>query len=250
MAINIKPAYRIAAAVVVAVALLVGSYLLGAAQPGSASTPAAPSGAGKITVTGTGTVTGTPDELILNMGVQANAGSVSAALQQANQAVNKVTAALEAGGVKAADIQTSGLSIQPNYQGNSQVPVGYGVSEQISVTLRALDKAGANISAAAAAGGNATVINGVSLNINNDGPLLRNARAAAVRDAKARATQFASALGRPLGAVVSVSDQTSYQIFNQNFKGADASAPSAMPVPISPGSQQITVQITVVYSIG
>lgn len=51
-------------------------------------------------------------------------GAAVAALQQADQAVSRVTGALRSGGVAAADLQTSGLSIQPNYLGSSQTPVG------------------------------------------------------------------------------------------------------------------------------
>ena len=66
-------------------------------------------------MTGTGTVTGTPDQLVLSMGVQTSASSVSIALRQANEAASRVIRSLKAGGVRAADIQTSGLSIEPNY---------------------------------------------------------------------------------------------------------------------------------------
>ena len=107
-----------------------------AARPPVAAQAAAPGA--RITVTGTGTVSGTPDQLMLYMGVQTNGSSVSAALQRANRAVSAVTRALARTGVRASDIQTSGLSIQPDYTGNSTVPAGYGVSESVNVTLRTL----------------------------------------------------------------------------------------------------------------
>ncbi len=214
MTFTIRPGYRAPAAGVAAAALLIGSFLLGTAQSGSAAsrTPsgstaparllASPSAGGKITVTGTGTWTGTPDQLTLSMGVQVNAGSVSAALRQANQAANRVIAALKRGGVAAADIQTSGLSISPNYRGSGQAPVGYGVSEQLTATLTELSRAGSQIQAAVTAGGNATTVGGVSLNLTDTSALLARARAAAVREAQAKAAQFAHALGQPLGPVI------------------------------------------------
>jgi uncharacterized protein YggE len=260
MAITFKPSYRAPAAGIAAAALLIGSFLLGTAQSGSAAGRAASGGSapvalltssgagGKITVTGTGTVTGTPDQLVLTMGVQINASSVSAALQEANRAANRVMASLRNGGVSKADIQTSGLSIQPNYRGSGQVPSGYGVSEQLTATLTSLAKAGSQIQAAVSAGGNATVVDGVSLNLTDTSNLLAMARAKAVLDAQTKAAQFAHALGHPLGAVISISDQSSttpYPLFAQAASGA-----AGGHVPISPGSQQVSVQITVVYSIG
>jgi len=257
MAITIKPGYRAPAAGIAAAALLIGSFLLGTAQSGStagrttsggrSATLTAAAAPGRITVTGTGTVTGTPNQLILSMGVQVNAGSVSSALQQANQAVNRVIASLRAGGVSAADIQTSGLSIQPNYRGSGQVPIGYGVSEQLTATLTNLSKAGSQIQAAVTAGGNATTVDGVSLNLTDTGALLAKARAAAVQDAQTKATQFAKALGVPLGVVGSISDQSSFSPYPYYMPTASAAAGK---VPVSPGSQQLSVQITVVYSLG
>lgn len=258
MAITIKPGYRAPAIGVASAALLVGSFLLGTVQAspsgGAAGataraatlTPAA--GGGKITVTGTGTVTGTPNQLVLSMGVQVNSSSVSSALAQANHATSRVIAALKSGGVAAANIATSGLSIQPNYRGSGQVPIGYGVSEQLTATLTDLSKAGSQIQAAATAGGNATTVDGVSLNLTDTSGLLARARAAAVRDARAKATQFASALGESVTGVISVSDQSSSTPYPE-FAAAGAAQKSAS-VPVSPGSQQVSVQITIVYAVG
>jgi uncharacterized protein len=253
MAISINPGYRAAAIGVASAALLVGAFSIGASSGGgspaqaatTATTATAPSGGARITVTGVGTVTGTPNQLLLSMGVQVNGGSVSVALSQANQAVRNVTAALRQRGVAAADIQTSGLSIYPNYQGNSQVPVSYGVSESLTATLNNLSAAGSQIEAAVHAGGNAVTVDNVSLNLTDDSSLLATARANAVKDARAKAAQFAKALGQPLGQVISISpqDQSTPIMF-----GAQASAAKGGSVPISPGSQQVSVSITVVYA--
>jgi uncharacterized protein len=148
-------------------------------------------GSARITVTGTGNVTGTPNQLVLAMGVQVNGSSVGSALARANDAVNSVTAALRAGGVAAADIQTSGLSIWPNYPANSQTPSGYGVSESLTATLNSVAAAGAQIDAAVHPSGDATTVSGISLNLTDTSALLAQARARAVADATAKAAQYA-----------------------------------------------------------
>lgn len=211
----------------------------------SASVRPAASRPTQITVTGTGTVTGTPNQLTLTMGVQVNAGSVGSALASADDATNRVTAALRASGVAASDIQTSGLSISPSYPNGSQVPSGYSVSESLTATLRSLSSAGAQVNAAVRAGGNATTIDGISLNLTDDSSLLAAARARAVADAQAKAAQYAKALGEPLGAVVSITDQPSVQPV-EAF--AASSAAAGKGVPISPGSEQLTVSITAVFT--
>ena len=260
MIVNTKSIYRPIAIGIVSAAVLIGAFLLGSAQSGPATSGSGggshsaafvltSSGAGgKITVTGTGTVTGTPNQLVLSMGVQQSAPSVSTALAQANAAARRVISALKSDGVPAADIQTSGLSISPNFSGRSQVPTGYGVSEQLTATLTNLAKAGSQIQAAATAGGNATTVDGVSLNLTDTSTLLEQARTRAVSDAHAKAAQFARALGQPLGGVISISDQSQAVPYPEfAFAAGRAAAPS---VPISPGKQQVSVQITVVYAIG
>ena len=251
MTITITPAARAAAAGAAAAGLLIGAYALGTSRGGSPPPTRArlvsAVQSGRITVTGNGTVTGTPNQLSLSVGVQVNGASVASALQQANQAVRRVTAALRARGVAAADIQTSGLFIQPNYESGSQTPSGYGVSESLTATLTRIAAAGGQITAAVHAGGNATTVDGVSLNLTDDSGLLATARDRAVADARVKASQYAHALGRPLGPVISVTDQSSASSPVPMF--ASGSAAKAA-VPISPGSQQLSVSVTVVYGLG
>lgn len=261
MAVNLTPAHRALAVGSLASAALIGAFVLGSSHgsaspsPSSSRTPTgAPpatltsaTGTARITVTGTGNVTGIPNQLVLAMGVQVNGSSVGSALARANDAVSRVTDALRADDVAAADIATSGLSIWPNYQASSQPPAGYNVSESLTATLNSLAAAGAQIDAAVRAGGDATTISGISLNLTDTSSLLAQARARAVADATAKAAQYAKALGEPLGPVVSVTDQASSQPLP--LYGA-ANAASAKPsVPISPGTQQLSVSITVVFAV-
>lgn len=251
MSFTPNTSWRALAAGVAAAALLIGAFILGTGQGSTASASAAaasPPGlpGTRITVTGTGNVSGTPDTLTLSMGVQASAASVGSALQQADAAVTAVTAALRGLGVSAADIQTSGLSIQPTYQSGQAQPAGYGVSESIEVTLSNLGRAGTQISAAVRAGGNAAVIDGVSLDLRDTSGLLAAARAAAVADAKVKAAQYAKALGRTLGPLVSMTEATAPPAVPQY-----AAMPSARAagVPVSPGTEQLTVTVTAVFAL-
>ena len=262
MAVQFSSTQRAVAVGVASAGLLIGAFTLGAGQ-GSATADgdtgnaaltaaeAAPApGAARITVTGTGKVSGAPNQLALSMGVQTNGTSVAAALRQANSAVRSITAVLRRSGVAAPDVQTSGLSIYPNYSGSSGVPDGYQVSEQLTITLRRLSVAGSQISAAAHAGGNATVINGVSLNLSDTSALLASARARAVADAKAKATAYARALGRPLGPVVSMSETPAAQPYPVPEFAAPTASRAVGSVPVHPGNQQLSVTITVIFALG
>lgn len=246
------PRYLAAASGVAAAALLIGAFTIGTHEGGSgtpaanAATLSASQTAGRITVTGTGTVTGVPNQLILSMSVQATSYDVSSALNQANQAVRNVTTALRERGVAAADIQTSDLNISPNYN-NSGVITSYGVTESLTATLNHLKLAGGQIGAAVRAGGNALSIDNVALNLTSTGPLMAAARAHAMANARAQAEQFARALGQPLGPVISISPVQ--QPAPVPLGGFSPSAASKGAVPVSPGTQQLSVSVTVVYAI-
>jgi uncharacterized protein YggE len=276
MPISLTPAQRALALGGTAAAVLIGAFALGlgtgrSASPGgqnpaglgspvpgsaipvgngtdttSAQLTAA-SGSGRISVTGTGTVTGVPNQLILSIGVQVKAASVSTALSEANQAVSRVTAALRDRGVAAADIQTADLYIQPDLRGAAQTPNGYSVSESVTATLRQVSAAGGQIDAAVRAGGNAVTVNGISLNLTDTSSLLARARKAAVANARTKAAQYAAALGQPLGPVVSISDQADSGPYLPGAARTAAGAESS--VPISPGTQQLSVSVTVVYAV-
>ena len=249
----------VAVTVLVTVALL-AAYLIGSARPSvaGAAVPAAavrtatdassPADTG-ITVTGTGKVTGTPDTLRISMSVTATSQDVDSALASANASAKAVQDALLAKGVAAKDLQTSTLSIQPNYTPKGQ-PSGYVVSEGITASVRDLAKAGATLTAAVNAGGNAVRVDGVSMALEDTSSLVGGARKGAVGDARAKAEQYAQAAGRSLGEVQSISEVvTSPTPTYYDGRFAATAAASALPVPIQAGSQELSVQVTVVYAL-
>lgn len=207
-----------------------------------------------ISVTGSGTVSGTPDTLKLVMGVQVTRPAVNTALDDANAAAAKVQTVLKQSGVADRDLQTSGLSIQAqySYDGNKQTLVGYQVSENLTATLRDLKTAGATISAAAAAGGDATRVDSVSLDRSDTGALVTSAREAAFKQAKEKAVQYARVAGVDLGDVVTIQESVSTPPVpvEQYATAAGADAKAASPVPIARGSQEVVVTVTVVFAIG
>jgi uncharacterized protein len=203
-----------------------------------------------ITVNGNGTATGTPDELQLGMEVDTQAPSVSAALDTANQDMSRVQSALEKAGVPASALQTSGMSVQPQYDDKGNI-TGYSVSESLSVELHGLATAGQAITSAVDAGGNAARVDNVQLDLNDqNATLLAKARADAISAARAEAEQYARAAGVKLGPIVSVTDTSSTQPSGPIYPSpmfADGVAASA--VPISAGTQQVTASVVVVWQL-
>ncbi|MDQ1288912.1 MAG: uncharacterized protein QG622_2478 [Actinomycetota bacterium] len=215
------------------------------------SSGGAPVVTGGISVTGSGTVSGTPDALKLVMGVEVNAPTVSAALDGANAAASKVQATLRAKGVAEKDLQTSGVSIQPRYSyaNNTQTLTGYQVSENLTATLKNLKTAGEAITAAATAGGDATRIESVALDLTDSSALVTSARDAAFTQAKAKAGQYAKAAGSDLGKVISIQESVSGDQPVPVAKAEARDATTMSSVPIAPGSQDVVVTVTAVFAL-
>jgi uncharacterized protein YggE len=218
-----------------------------ATNPGTPGTVGAPG----ITVTGTSEVAGKPDTLRLDLSVQTRGDTVAKALESANAITARVQSSLTRNGVAGKDVQTSNLQVQPEYSyptNDTPVIKGYTVSEGVTATLRNLGKSGAAITAAVTAGGNAVQVNGISLDLEDNGKLLSTARDRAVANAKTKAEQYAKASGRDLGAVVSITETVADPPPVAYDVRAMASKDSASPVPIQPGSENVGVTVTVVYA--
>jgi uncharacterized protein len=216
----------------------------------SATTPVMIGGPG-ITVSGRADVAGTPDTLRLDLSVVATASSVSEALASANHSADSVQKSLLANGVQRRDLQTSGLSIQPEYDySNGAAPRlrGYQASESVSAKLRNLGRAGNAVGQAVTAGGNAVRVNGISLDLEETSALVSSARDRAFADAKAKAEQYARAAGRSLGEVMSITEDVATPSPIPMPYAAMDSAKSAS-VPIQPGSQDVSVSVTVVFTM-
>jgi hypothetical protein len=182
--------------------------------------------------------------------VQRTGANVNDALNQANGDIKKITEALHKHGVADKDIQTADLSINPHWVKDNKIE-GYDVAESLTVQLRKLSDAGSAISDAAAAGGNNTRIDSVSFDIEDNQGLVDQARTAAFADAKAKAEQYAKLAGRSLGKVSQVSESTdsapSPMPYYAQKSAAGAAADSA--VPVSAGSQQVSVTTSVVWEL-
>ncbi len=241
---------RRAAAPVAAAAILGGivtSMLLGSSAGSVAAAPGDPV-SNTVSVNGLGRTTGVPDVLRLDMGVQRTGNDVNAALNAANNDVKAIKKALDKYDVADKDVQTSQVSINPRYVGEGKID-GYEVFQGLTVKLRDLDRAGQAISDAAAAGGNATRINNVSFDIEDNAKLITGARDAAFADAKAKAEQYAKLSGRSLGKVSQISENTEFGGGPIPYAAKTAARDSASSVPIEAGSQQVTVNSTVVWEL-
>ncbi|MEV4280694.1 SIMPL domain-containing protein [Actinoplanes xinjiangensis] len=207
----------------------------------SASDPAWES----VLVTGTGAVFGEPDTLTADLAVDTTAATVGAALEQAVKAATRMRDALVRAGVARADLQTANVSVTSTTDDAGKV-TGYNVNQGLTATIRDLSKAGALMTVAITAGGDAARLNGVSFAIEENTALIAEARKKAFADARAKAELYAREAGRPLGRVVKISEPTlGYEEPVQRDKMMASLGSADMSVPIEPGRQRLSVTVTV-----
>lgn len=204
-----------------------------------------------ITAHGSGQAQAPPDLLTMVLGAHAQAPTAAGALAADNTEAQKLVGQLERRGVAKADVQTSALSISPTYAGGSNPQVtGYQVDDTVTAKVRDLASAGTLIDAAATALGNAARFDGLSFSVQDDSGLQASAHAAAVHAAAARARAMAQAAGTTLGALCSVSDAAGQAPAPVLLPFDTSAGRAAASVPIQPGAQTVSAEVTVVYAAG
>ena len=204
-----------------------------------------------LTVTGVGTISVVPDAVRFNATVSALASTNSEALSTASKSAAAVRAALKAKGIAVKDIRSANISVYPEYNWTQETGTkitGYRASQTFDVLVRKAADAGSIIEAVVTAGGDNVQLGGVIPTTTNPSVAAEEARAAAVTNAKSKATSYAKLLGTSIGKVLSLEEQSS-PVYSSPFPIAKAGAADAAAVEIDLGQQDVTVTITVRWAL-
>lgn len=248
-----SPRYRFLAGMALTGAIAVGALAINFVPvPAAAAVSAAnasSNGTGRtIIVDGTGQVSETPDRMILSLGIETRAPRVASAFAANNDAATTMNKLLKAKGIEAKDIQTSGLSIFPQFDTTGRKITGYQVNNNITVMIRKLDTSGPIIDAVAASAGDAIRINGLTFGIGDPAKSQGRARELAVTDARTQAEQLARAAGVKLGPLRTIRTSAEPNVGPQ--PQFDTAAKSIAPsVPIEAGSFAVSASVQLVYDI-
>jgi len=202
-----------------------------------------------ITVTGVGTISVVPDAVRFNATVSALASTNAAALSSVSKSATAVRIVLKDGGIATKDIRSANISVYPEYnwtQESGTKITGYRASQSFDVLVRAALKAGTIIEAVVAAGGDNIQLGGVVPTNLNPATATEGARAAAVANAKSKASSYAKLLGTSIGKVLSLEEQSS-PVYSSPFPMAKVEADSAVQIDL--GEQDVTVTITVRWAL-
>jgi len=202
-----------------------------------------------ITVSAEGSVKVTPDAVKVMGQVTVVDGTNAGALAKANTSSAAVRKALIANGVSTKDIATTSLTVYPEYnytQEKGSVQIGYRASQSFTVVVKNAANAGAVVDAIAAAGGDYLQLQGVSPFVLDNTKATESARAAAVKNAKAKAASYAKLMGVKLGKVNYLTEGGA--TYNPPVYGVMKAAADSATV-IDLGTQDVSVSISVQWAL-
>jgi uncharacterized protein len=227
--------------------ILLGALVLsvGCTSPSQSTTTAR-----SITVVGQGEASGKPDIVRTTVGVESQSLSIDEAMSETNSKMASILAALREMGIAGKDLQTSNFNVYLERQSKpgieeTQGPLYYHVSNQLSVTLRDVGKLGEMLGKVLSSGANS--VYGVSFDVDDRDALESDARAKAVADARSRAENLAQLSNVKLGNVLTLSEVVSNGVgplrYSSSLAGAGGDAV------VQAGEMEIGVSVEVTYSI-
>lgn len=210
-------------------------------------------------VTGEAKIITVPDIAKFTFEITNEGGMDIAITQDKNtERADRIIQFIKSQDVDSRDIKTAQYSVAPRYQyyscptngGTCQSPliIGYTVRQALHVKIRAIKKAGEIL--AGVVGKGADWISELSFSIDDPSEFQNKIRGEAIANAKKKAISFAEAGGFRLGRLLSVSEN-SYFPYNDTMKygqGGGGGGESSPPQ-VEPGSQEISVQVTVQYEM-
>ena len=238
-------------------AAALGLVLSAAAAAPAALAQAPPSAADTMfkattfNLSATGETRVAPNMASISLGVMTEGKTAAEALAANASRMTAVMASLKKAAIAEKDIQTSNLSVNPQYryvENQAPVLIGYQVSNQATVTVRDLKKLGAAVDATVNAGANQ--VNGISFGLADPTTAENAAREAAVRALTAKADLYARATGYRIVRLVTLSEGGGYTPQPPMPLAAMAMRSEAKDsTPVSGGELSVRIDITGLYEL-
>ena len=231
--------------------LLLAVALLALAAPAAAQETASEERR-TMTVSGEGSVFADNDVARFSLGVTTRRPTAGAALTANSTAMRRVIAAVRAQGVAEQDIRTSVVSLgRTTVRRRRSGPrrVVFVARNAVTVTVRALDSAGAIVDAAVRGG--ATNVSGPSFGLADPSAVYRDALALAFREARAKADRLAAEAGvRIVGVLAITEGGISTDDSDRGFDEQSGAVGGAPQTPTQPGRSRVTATVAVVFETG
>lgn len=208
-----------------------------------------------LNVNGVGTVQRAPDRAVILIAVESRATTAQEAAQSNATRMDAVSAALRRVGVVPPKVRTVSYELRPEYSRpdpRATTPdtprvTGYVASNMVRAEVDSIQRVGAVIDAAVAAGANR--IANLSFELRDPESARLEALRVAVERARAEAELLASAAGQRLGQPQSISSSSGWQpqpMYSRVAMEGDMALAQA-PTPIQGGNLTITANVSITY---
>lgn len=202
-----------------------------------------------IVTAGEGIVKRAPDRVWVTVGAESRGRTAPEAQKLNVDAMTAVLDKIRAAGIAADAIQTTGVSLNPefDFQNGKQTLRGYVARNQVQIRVDDMQKVGDILSAAVGTG--ATNVSGLRFDLKNRDAAESDALRMAVRDSRRRADAAASGASVEIGGVVRIEDQGVSDVMPPMPMARTMAMPAAAPVPVEGGEIEIRARVTVTYAI-
>ncbi len=197
-----------------------------------------------ITVTGQASVGAAPDAAAIRIGVTSRAKTARESSEANAKQMTVVMSAIKGDGVADRDMQTSRLSLQPQYDTGKDGAahlLGFQATNGLTVKIRDINRLPIVLDHAIAAGANE--MSGIEFVVSGQSKLLDKARVEAIEDAHRKAELYAQAAGAKLGRVVAITEE------GLPTPPHPLQTLRAAAVPVAPGDQTLRVAVAVSYEL-
>ena len=197
-----------------------------------------------------GEVARKPDMATITLGVQTDAPTAAEAMRLNAARMTQVIASLKKGGVADRDIQTSGLSLSPQYVYQENLPprlTGYQASNQVTLVVRDLTRLGQAVDAAVGAG--ASNVGGVAFGLQDSDAAEDAARLDAVKALQAKADLYARATGYRVARLVTLSEGGGYNPPAPMPIMAMARMDKAESTPVEAGELKVRIEVSATFEL-
>ncbi|MBC8531444.1 SIMPL domain-containing protein [Gehongia tenuis] len=188
-----------------------------------------------------------PDVGYATVGVVTTGKEAKAAQEENTQRMQAVMEAAKAAGIAEEDIQTSNVSIYPNYGSNGRDIVGYEVRNTVELKIRDTGKVGEALDACLGAGAN--TVDSVWFGLDEKEEHYNTALQNALKNARTKADALTESTGQTIYETLSVvEDGASYVPQYTDYRIAKETAYDGAGA-ITPSQVQVDAAVTVTYTV-
>ncbi|MED1560433.1 hypothetical protein AJ85_20215 [Alkalihalobacillus alcalophilus ATCC 27647 = CGMCC 1.3604] len=202
-------------------------------------------GKDRLIVFGTGEVSATPDQSVIQLGVETEGSLVETVQVENGEKMNQIISALQQLGVPANDIRTIEYQLIPmyDYQDGQQVFRSYRLTHIVQITLDQIDLTGEVVDAAVLNGANR--VQSIQFTLQDEKAAYDEALLLAVADVTRKATVLTAEIGVHLDKVPIAIKELSAPV--QPFTPRIHSFEASSQTPVQLGQLQVQANVEAVY---